>query len=288
MRLQELADRYFMVYEKVSQAKTEEEAFEFLFECLPIPDEICHLLCTTPIPVVKGEGQIALVRAIASGKPHPVERGLKNISQMLRKASGITGDLKKALEELEGKLKPAIDLDRVIATFLGWPEDFEVSEDPAHAIWNYMYPFIEKQAMALAESGCLVLGEHPIPQFMEMYVMEARQCYAAGNYLAMFIVARTILQLALTDISVKRSGECPGRWTEFSESLEEMINRLYPKAQYFNLNDQMHKFRKDANNLAHPSNPKKVEGSKEKATAALKNLLGILGRAYAEEEKRQK
>jgi hypothetical protein len=35
----------------------------------------------------------------------------------------------------------------------------------------------------------------------------------------------------------------------------------------------MHRFRREANTLAHPSKPREVERSKEKAAAALKNLL---------------
>lgn len=100
--------------------------------------------------------------------------------------------------------------------------DLTEIDDPDKVGSELLFSWISpaEYGAALAEVSVLI-APFKIPFDLEVFLCEARQCYALGQYSAVQSLSRTILEAAVSDIAV-RTGKMP------KEAIEQDMFREYP------------------------------------------------------------
>lgn len=202
----------------------------------------------------------ALLKKIAADEPLPVEKALSG------------GPLKNALP-------PPLNED-----------DFE--ELGRQSLYSWMSHV--EYAEGLYKAGALVVACGEIPNNLERFTAEARQCYAFQQYNGVCALCRTMLEIAVRDVAIDY-GVIPRDTGKVSHlaargrkpqgpDLSEMIHRITEHSEVLHLRDPLHRVRQLTNAVIHGSR----SVSENEALRILKETLSAIHRLYEAHEKAQR
>lgn len=189
-----------------------------------------------------------IMQKIMSGIQFPVERALANSS----------------IEEfLKGDLNES---------------DIENLGSDLFYSWFSHYEYIE----GLFEIGSLIISCGKIPSNLSRFVEEARHCYTFQQYIAVFSLCRTILEVCIKDITTNckilpEDSENVKQMASRTPELNDLINKLCDEFTFFNvIRNQLHSVRKKTNSIIHGT---RLVNKKE-AKEVLKETVLVIHQLY--------
>jgi len=223
----------------------------YLTECKTLRESIRTALVNSPIidlPGTENARVRTILNFIASGQLLPVEKAL-------------SGGIVKSLlaDELAN-----YDLDSLGAEALySWFSHFEYAE-------------------GLLEAGSLIVSSGDLPQHLQSFVDEARQCFAFQQYNAVAALCRTILEISVKDIATSKgilSPDAPNvmRLPGQEPKLHEIVNQLLDSDRAFApLRRELREVRQSTNKVVHADRVV----MREEAKKTLKQTLEVVHAMY--------
>ena len=168
-------------------------------------------------------------------------------------------------------------LDRKIDLLI--PEDITVSELTEEEIeelgsnlfysWFSHYEYITR----MYDISALILNCGEIPNYLEKFVSEARNSYVFQNYLAVYSLCRTILEIGVRDMGVRKGflKEKNGKIIHQKSYRMELIDLIDMATKgKGRIRNKMHQIRKKTNFLIHGRKTVSPEEAKEMLKTTLK------------------
>lgn len=172
---------------------------------------------------VENDDARIIIQKIMSGIPFPVEKALA----------------KSSIEEfLIGELNE---------------NDIETLGSDLFYSWFSHYEYIK----GLFEIGSLIISCGKIPANLSGFMEEARHCYAFQQYIAVFSLCRTILEVCIKDIAtncqiIPKDSENVRQMALRTPELNDLIEKLCDGFTVFSvIRNQLHRVRKKTNSIIH-------------------------------------
>jgi len=207
--------------------KGEREKFiSALSEFILVKAEIKKSFLTTDIVRISDKELAAVIQAISQGELLPIEKALSGVPSELFRIELSDEEIEKYAKEL----------------FL---------------TWFSQYDYVN----ALFKTGALILSIGELPKFLDKYVNEVRQSYVFQNYLAACVMCRTIVEICVKDIAVKRGLlKMPEQRAKINSNKliladfnDFNLDKMIDKISTDEINKSLHRARKKANKIVHGS-----------------------------------
>ena len=144
--------------------------------------------------------------------------------------------------------------------------------------WFSHYEYIR----GLFEIGSLIISCGKTPANLSEFVEEARHCYAFQQYIAVFSLCRTILEVCIKDIAtncqiIPKDSENVRQMASRTPELNDLIEKLCDGFTVFNvIRNQLHRVRKKTNSIIHGT---RLVNQKE-AMEILKETVLVIHQLY--------
>jgi hypothetical protein len=188
------------------EKNVEEQVFNIIWDYYAIKNEVIEILIDYPVSKISNPKARDILNRIVTHEGLYIEQIAQNILRILRikedAASYFSANRDARFEELS---------------------------------WDLLYSWFGPIAYveSLARTGFLILGTS-VPESFHQFIDQARQCIAFQQYLAVYSLCRTILEIAVRDVGQK-SGKLPRDHGNVKEDIlrrfSTMKNKVVPTYQ---------------------------------------------------------
>ena len=145
-------------------------------------------------------------------------------------------------------------------------------DDENQFISDYLFSWFgpNEYINALCSIGSMVLGVS-VPEHLQAFVHQARQCFAFQQYLAVYALCRTILEIAVRDVG-QRKGKLPRDKGKVKQDVLRRFGDMKSKAVPKELKDEVGEIYDKASGLIHGN---KTVGKADAADLFRRTLITI-------------